>query len=527
MAIGKVNAYATVDTPKADFGAVAQMNIDNLVKSVKEDKQAKAAKAAAEDKLAEEKISKLALFPDQIKSGTQSLDFEQANNVRDLYDKSLEYKRTYEKSGGKDMEAKIGHERTIAAMKNSNAEMKVYGDDLVAVNARIGREEVYPKFAGKISETSTAAADGRVLVKTDPETQVKYIAEYVEDPDNPGKMKLGEYRPASEHLKMYRNAPANIKYQDIIKSAKDTFDVSLREEASSYLRKTGEEKLGALQKTGLYDYYLKMVENDSVAAAIGDMTGVIKKNDYRIDGFKKGEREDMARVMADRTISSYGTKSTVDTAAPQQPREGSGGGDEDTFKPSFVSLTNADFFGNKDKEGQPIDNYARDAKSDVLTGISGTSPKSRKFIIPSLQKWSKGKPTNEKITDFRVNRLIYDRAGRPTVEGDYVDTKSSVYKEAKNTALKAFMEENRANGVVETEKELNERADKELALNAETYGIERTNYVQQIGKVTEKDLATYMSGKKNRGVIIRDVPSMRRAMGYEPKRENKAKKYGI
>ena len=369
MAIGKVNAYATVEAPKADFGAVAQMNIDNLVKSVKEDEQAKAVKAAAAEKALDEKMGKLALFPDQVKSGTQSIDFESAKNYSDLQEQALVFKRTYEASGGKDNEAKTGYERIIASMNNTNAELKVYGDDLVAVNARIGKDEVYGKYKNKINEISTAAAEGRILVKTDPKTQVKYIAEYIEDPDNPGNMKLGEYRPASEHIKMYRGAPANIKYQDIIKDAKDTFGVSLVETSASYVKKTGEEKLGVLQETGLYDYFLKMVEDDSKAAAIGDIAGVIGKDDYRVSGFKKDEKEKMARVMADRVISSYGTKDTIDMKDPYHAATGGGGSGDKEDKTLTISTTSSIIKADENNistKGRPLGSKSTILASDTF-----------------------------------------------------------------------------------------------------------------------------------------------------------------
>jgi hypothetical protein len=41
----------------------------------------------------------------------------------------------------------------------------------------------------------------------------------------------------------------------------------------------------------------------------------------------------------------------------------------------------------------------------------------------------------------------------------------------------------------------------------------------------QQNLATYMKGKMLNGVRIKDVPSMRKAMGYNKTTENKYSKY--
>ena len=86
MAIGKLNAYATVEAPKADFGAVAQLNIDNLVKSAKEDEQLKAAKKAAEAKAKQEAAKEFGDFKVLDATGFNLQDQYSAQETKKLLD---------------------------------------------------------------------------------------------------------------------------------------------------------------------------------------------------------------------------------------------------------------------------------------------------------------------------------------------------------------------------------------------------------------------------------------------------------
>lgn len=516
MAIGKLNAYATVDAPKADFGAVAQLNIDNLVKSAKEDEQLKATKKAAADKAKAERDKDLKLFPNVTATGATAVDTFYLQQSKKDFELSNQYKRDW--------------------VENSNYESKAKYESLVHHYGDMNNN--LANFSAQVTKFSEKAGDGKSLYKKNAEYGVNIIKSMDENRlrisrDDDGNVKFGIYKEEDGKMVLDKVVDQATYYRDInnpvpnididldAKATKGVYEKSLNETYSGMTKK-GVKELSEDAKKKIYEDCLSKVNDDNFAYVAGDVYGVIAKDEFKRSGFDKTEKEAIARKHADKIIGMFGKDVSRDTTF-FAPKDGDGSGSKTPFTPSTTKLTNADFYGNTNENGEQLDNYSINAKSSLLTGISGTDRKSKKFIIPSFAKWSadnaerKPKQTNEIMSDFIVSDLMYDKAGRPIVRGNYINTKSTTYKEAKKSIIESLREEAVKAKSGETDAELDIKAEKELSLNSEAYGIERVNHVQAIGKVTEENLATYMKGKTLNGIRIKDVPSMRKAMGYNTK----------
>lgn len=516
MAIGKVNAYATVEAPKADFGAVAQLNIDNLVKSAKEDEQLKATKKAAADKAKQEREKDLKLFPNVTATGATAVDTFYLEQSKKDFELSNQYKRDWIENSN--YESKAKYESLVHHYGDMNNNLANFGAQVTKFSERAGDgKSLYKKNAEYGMNIVKSMDENRLRISRDDDGNVKFGIYKEED----GKMVLDKVVDQATYYRDINNPVPNIDIDADAKATKGVYEKSLTETYSGMTKK-GVKELSEDAKKKIYEDCLSKVNDDNFAYVAGDTYGVIAKDEFKRSGFDKTEKTAIARKHADKIIGMFGKDVSKDTTF-FAPDRGDGSGSKVPFTPSTTKITNADFYGNTNKEGEQLDNYARDAKSMVLTGISGTDKKSKRFIIPSFAKWSadnperKPKQTDEIMTDFVVTDLMYDNKGRPVVRGNYINTKSKTYKAALLDATQRLMKQRDELKSGETDEEINAKAESELALNSEAYDIERVNHVQAIGKVTEENLATYMKGKTLNGIRIKDVPSMRKAMGFNTK----------
>lgn len=518
MAIGKVNAYATVEAPKADFGAVAQLNIDNLVKSAKEDEQLKATKKAAADKAKQEREKDLKLFPNVTATGATAVDTFYLEQSKKDFDLSNQYKRDW--IDNSNYESKAKYESLIHHYGDMNNNLANFGAQVTKFSERAGDgKSLYKKNAEYGMNIVKSMDENRLRISRDDDGNVKFGIYKEED----GKMVLDKVVDQATYYRDINNPVPNIDIDLDAKATKGVYEKSLTETYSGMTKK-GVKELSEDAKEKIYQDCLSKVNDDNFAYVAGDTYGVIAKDEFKRSGFSKTEKEAIARKHADKIIGMFGKEVSKDTTffAPKD-----GDGSKEPFAPSIISLTNADFYGNTNKQGEKIDNYALNAKSSVLTGISGTSAKAKKFIIPSFPKWSadnperKPKQTKDIMSDFIVSDLIYDKAGRPIARGSYIDTKSETYKNAVEGIFEQLKAQRAQSNSTETDNQLYSNAEEslksELELNSEVRGVTRINHAQAIGPVIEQNLATYMKGKMLNGIRIKDVPSMRKAMGFNTK----------
>lgn len=518
MAIGKVNAYATVEAPKADFGAVAQLNIDNLVKSAKEDEQLKAAKKAAEDKAKQEREKDLKLFPNVTATGATAVDTFYLEQSKKDFELSNQYKRDWIENSN--YESKAKYESLVHHYGDMNSNLANFGAQVTKFSERAGDgKSLYKKNAEYGMNIVKSMNENRLRISRDDDGNVKFGIYKEED----GKMVLDKVVDQATYYRDINNPVPNIDIDLDAKATKGVYEKSLTETYSGMTKK-GVKELSEDAKEKIYQDCLSKVNDDNFAYVAGDVYGVIAKDEFKRSGFDKTEKEAIARKHADKIIGMFGKDVSKDTTF-FAPKDGGGSGSKTRTPLTFTTVTNADFYGNKDEQGNNLDNYAINAKSGVLSGISGTDPKSAKYIIPSFEKWSAknkegvSKPTGEIMTDYVVDKLLYDSKGRPTVSGNYIDVKSTTYKAALLDATQRLMKQREELKSGETDSEINAKAAEELSLNSEAYGIKRVNHVQQIGKVEEQDLIAYLVANKGKinGIKIKDVPSVKRAMGFNTK----------
>lgn len=318
MAIGKVNAYATVDAPKADFGAVAQLNIDNLVKSAKEDEQLKAAKKAAADKAKSEREKDLKLFPNVTATGATAVDAFYLQQSKRDFDLSNEYKRDWIENDN--YESKAKYESLVHHYGDMNNQLASFGTQVTKFSEKAGDgKSLYKKNAEYGMDIVKSMNENRLRISRDDDGNVKFGIYKEED----GKMVLDKVVDQATYYKDINNPVPNIDIDLDAKATKGVYEKDLTEKYSGRT-KTGVKELSEEAKKKIYEDCLSKVNDDNFAYVAGDVYGVIAKDDFKRSGFDKTEKESIARKHADKIIGMFGREETKDTSFVTPKGDGAG-----------------------------------------------------------------------------------------------------------------------------------------------------------------------------------------------------------
>lgn len=319
MAIGKLNAYATVDAPKADFGAVAQLNIDNLVKSAKEDEQLKVAKKAAADKAKAEREKDLKLFPQVTATGATAVDTFYLEQSKKDFDLSNQYKKDWIENGN--YESKAKYESLVHHYGDMNNNLANFGAQVTKFSERAGDgKSLYKKNAEYGMNIVKSMNENRLRISRDDDGNVKFGIYKEED----GKMVLDKVVDQATYYKDINNPVPNIDIDADAKATKGVYEKSLTETYSGMTKK-GVKELSEDAKKKIYEDCLSKVNDDNFAYVAGDTYGVIAKDDFKRSGFSDTEKTAIARKHADKIIGMFGKDVSRDTTF-FAPRGGDGGG---------------------------------------------------------------------------------------------------------------------------------------------------------------------------------------------------------
>lgn len=319
MAIGKLNAYATVEAPKADFGAVAQLNIDNLVKSAKEDEQLKAAKAAAEDKAKQERVKDLGIFPDMTATGATGADSSNIRQASEGLKMWNEYNRDWVENGNYDSKAKAA--ALINHYKNLNNQMSELQKGAANFGTLAGQDKVNSKDKAYTMDLLKSSESGLIQFGFDKDTNPKVgIYKMSEDGTTKEFVKSIDY---NEYYKNIWTPVANIDISEKANDAKNSFEKSLTEKFPGLI-KTGIKELSKDAKDSIYKMALSEVENDQFMYVAGDKYNVIAKDDYKKSGFDVKDKEKVARAYADEIIGKFGKDVEITKIQPASQPKGDG-----------------------------------------------------------------------------------------------------------------------------------------------------------------------------------------------------------
>lgn len=318
MAIGKVNAYATVEAPKADFGAVAQLNIDNLVKSAKEDEQLKAAKAAAADKAKQEREKDLKLFPNVTATGATAVDTFYLQQSKKDFDLSNQYKRDW--IDNSNYESKAKYESLIHHYGDMNNNLANFGAQVTKFSEKAGDgKSLYKKNAEYGMNIVKSMDENRLRISRDDDGNVKFGIYKEED----GKMVLDKVVDQATYYKDINNPVPNIDIDADAKATKGVYEKSLTETYSGMTKK-GVKELSEDAKEKIYQDCLSKVNDDNFAYVAGDVYGVIAKDEFKRSGFSDTEKKAIARKHADKIIGMFGIDKEITKMQPASQPKGDG-----------------------------------------------------------------------------------------------------------------------------------------------------------------------------------------------------------
>ena len=406
MAIGKVNAYATVEAPKADFGAVAQLNIDNLVKSAKEDEQLKAAKKAAEDKAKQERVKDLGIFPDMTATGATGADSSNIRQASEGLKMWNEYNRDWVENGNYDSKAKAA--ALINHYKNLNNQMSELQKGAANFGTLAGSDKVNPKDKAYTMDLLKSSENGLTQFGFDKDTNPKVgIYKMSEDGTTKEFVKSMDY---NEYYKNIFTPVANIDISAKANDAKNSFEKSLTEQFPGLI-KTGIKELSKDTKDAIYKMALSEVENDQFMYVAGDKYNVIAKDDYKKSGFGPKDKEKVARAYANEIIGKFGIDKEITKI---QPSKGDGDG------------------GKKDELGTvtvEADSAVRDLKLTGLSSFTGD----KEFTVPPNSMSYAIQPLNLKDTS-KLNSVKGGKSGFATTPTSFVVTPEGKAYVVSNTA---------------------------------------------------------------------------------------------
>jgi hypothetical protein len=512
MAIGKVNAYATVEAPKADFGAVAQMNIDNLVKSVKEDEQAKAAQKVAADKAKGDRAKDLGLFPELTATGTSSDDsyyFKKAGADRDLY---LSYKRDWEENENYDSKAKA--ETLIGYYKDQNGQLAKQGAIVTKFNELNGGEKLNTDYG---DYWSNITQNQNVKYAQD-ENGVVYMGIYEEQED--GTRKLVDKVKHSDYMTAISNP---IKKRDIpneMKSESASFEKTLNESSANYTIHQGVKKLSKEGLASIDSMAKGKMEDADFMFNYMVSKGIAPDKNAYMKKFDDTKKADLAKMYATEIKGMIGAETTIERKEGWHgfaPDRGSGKGTE-YGDPTITNTTGGINFGNlkKDTKGNEylVNDYSKDASSNLITGLVN---KNKKPLIAGVVDIYEGGKVVDKVANARIADILYDKRGKPIVKFEFATSKTTTMsKPEQDTYMEEFMRDNSGATIDQAKAAL----DSELELSKQTSGEERDYHVQAIGPAQEARIAKDLKGTSVNGVYFREgsVSELRRAAGFDPKK---------
>lgn len=509
MAIGKVNAYATVDAPKADFGAVAQMNIDNLVKSVKEDEQAKAAKKAAADKAKAERVTED--LPALIATGNYSHDEFLTGDIikqRKFYEN---FKTDWRENDN--YQSKVAAERIVSNIKNLNNQLTIEAETIKRTSALAGGDKLNKAYADKVMGLTQ-----KERRYTQNEKGEAFTGFYKDNGD--GTATLEDEYAYSDYMVMMSNPVMKVDIPTVMGEEAKTFEKTLTETSGSYTLKKGVKKLSDKGLASIDAMAKgKMEDSDFVFNYMIEKGYTPDKNAFARK-FDPKLKNELAGMYAEEIKGRIGEERTVDRKEGWHgfaPNGGSGKATE-YGEPAVINTTGGVNFGNLevDSKGNEhlVHDYSKNSSSDLATGLLN---KNNKPIMEGSVDLYKGGKVLETVSNARVLDAVYDKRGKLVVKYEFARSKATTMSKPEQDKLADAIRSLEAAGA---SPEAIQKANDELELSKQTSGEQREVYVQAVGPGQESRLAKGLKGATLNGYLIRngDVSELKRALRFDPKK---------
>lgn len=498
MAIGKVNAYATVEGTPTDFG---KMTVDAIDRYNAEEQKREAVKAA-EAKVRTERQKEVKAFSGAGVSGNTTIDDVILPTVYSHGDLYAENVKKYAETG--EIQYKLNAEKIQSTVDLYKTVPTTFLSKLDEINQGVTNKKLNSNYASDALNFGRSISGGKMKVEFDENyNPIAKVYETDEDGNLTGKM-LKEV-PVMGLIKEL-NIPGYYSKEDNVKDFKANNQMVLNEfYNTARTMKTGVKELTPALQANI-DYAAKSASlNDDAMAQLMIDGGFGKK----IGGYTKTDRENVEGYYKKYLTNTFQGEVSKDYTRPAQPSGGGDGSKKEKFKPITFNPINS--FFQIDAEGKVGKfNYGKGARSQALT-ISDSSPKAKaedQIIISNLKIYA-GKKAIAEAANALVTDLVYDQAGRLVATGTYTDVKASKTSSTQKNLL------------IPGEKTAESADDADMSQTyGTTFGEERNTFTQVLGKsqvsaVLSKLIGKVITAPDGEDITIRNENDLKRAMGYK------------
>ena len=510
MAIGKVNAYATVEGGIVDYGKMAYGAIDDVLKDDAIQRKLAQDKAEAAAKAKADRQKDIKAFSGVDVSGNMTIDdalLPAAKMYGDAY-----YENTSKYIATGDYRYKANAEKIQKTVDIFKTVTPAFLTKMDEISKGVTDKKFNPNYATDAINFGKSVSEGKVEVGLDENYNPVATVYKVGD----------DGKPTGEILKKVP-VMGLVKELEIPKYYDVNEDVKLFK-ANNIMAITEFYNSAKTMKTGVKELTPTLIEN------INTMAESVSKNDdamaqlmidaglgKKISGYTDQDRAAVKKYYADYLTNTFQKEVNKDhTFAPV--RDGDGDGDKNklsvgTFDPSgsFTIKT-----GNTELD------YGAGALSDGL-GLTDPTNKKNEFVLKTLTLFEGGKKIGI-ASNPTIQNIVIDKQGRWVVEGSYVDTKSTTYKAKDGTVLD--MLNTAIDRVPRSEQKEFLEKKKELELSMAQGAEERKRFIQPVGEsvisyiVNRLKSANNGKGQVINGVRITDENSLKQAMNYSANNNN-------
>ena len=505
MAIGKVNAYATVEGGIVDYGKMAYGAIDDVLKDDAIQRKLAQDKAEAAAKAKADRQKDIKAFSGVDVSGNMTIDdalLPAAKMYGDAY-----YENTSKYIATGDYRYKANAEKIQKTVDIFKTVTPAFLTKMDEISKGVTDKKFNPNYASDAINFGKSVSEGKVEVGLDENYNPVATVYKVGDDGKP----TGEILKKVPVMGLVKELEIP-KYYDVnedVKSFKANNIMAITEfYNSAKTMKTGVKELTPTLIENINTMAESVSKNDDAMAQLMIDAGLGKK----ISGYTDQDRLAVKKYYTDYLTNTFQKEVNKDhTFAPVRDGDGDGT-NKNIFNRNPYTPTEASFTYTDDKG--VTGNYGTGAKSQAIP-VSDPTNKKQQVILSSLPILYKDGKATAKATNVLVTDMVYDRNNQLIIRGTYVTKKAKTFKASNGNVFDmSLIDETQLNDIKDAN--VREEVKNQLDLYSSQEGEEREIVVEPVGNAVESQILNKLVSEKAiiNGVKITNLQTLRQAMGY-------------
>jgi hypothetical protein len=504
MAIGKVNAYATVEGGIVDYGKMAYGAIDDVLKDDAIQRKLAQDKAEAAAKAKADRQKDIKAFSGVEVSGNMTIDdalLPAAKMYGDAY-----YENTSKYIATGDYRYKANAEKIQKTVDIFKTVTPAFLTKMDEISKGVTDKKFNPNYATDAINLGKSVSEGKVEIGLDENYNPIATVYKVGDDGKP----TGEVLKKVPVMGLVKELEIP-KYYDVnedVKSFKANNIMAITEfYNSAKTMKTGVKELTPTLVENINTMAESVSKNDDAMAQLMIDAGLGKK----ISGYTDQDRAAVKKYYTDYLTNTFQKEVNKDhTFAPVRDGDGTNKNifNRNPYAPTEISFTYTDQAG-------VVRNYGKDSKSQAIP-VSDPTNKKQQVILSSLPILYKDGKATAKATNVLVTDMVYDKNNQLVIRGTYVTKKAKTFKKADGSTIDMLLGSSMPDGLSREDQKAWEEAQSQLELNSSQEGEEREMVVQPVGNAVESQILNKLISEKAviNGVRITDLQTLKQAMGY-------------